>query len=194
MTMILTGQQFICYLPRLATYNTYMRPFQYKLLSNVLFLNKKLHIFRIKSSPLCSFCNLCDETPLHIFYECDSIKCLWSDLVHYFQNSLVLPILTPQTVIFGYLYSTNSDYNFKENQLLINLILLIFKSYVYRSREKQFVHFNNLIAEIKLANAIEKEIATSNSKKTIAFKSKQHITNDKISITNTMRAKHVFKH
>ena len=62
-------------LPRLATYNTYMRSFQYKLLSNVLFLNKKLHIFRIKSSPLCFFCNLCDETPLHIFYECDSIKC-----------------------------------------------------------------------------------------------------------------------
>ena len=65
-----------------------MRSFQYKLLNNVLFLNKKLHIFGIKSSPLCSFCNLCDETPLHIFYECDSIKCLWSDLVHYFQNSL----------------------------------------------------------------------------------------------------------
>ena len=93
MTMILTGQQFI--LPRLATYNTYMRSFQYKLLNNVLFLNKKLHIFGIKSSPLCSFYNLYDEAPLHIFYECDGIKCLWSDLVQYFQNSLVLPTLTP---------------------------------------------------------------------------------------------------
>ena len=157
--------------------------FQYKLLNNVLFLNKKLHIFGIKSSPLCSFCNLCDETPLHIFYECDSIKCLWSDLVHYFQNSLVLPILTPQTAIFGFLDSTNSDYNFKKNKLLINHILLIFKLYVYRSREKQFIHINNLIAEIKSAKAIEKEIATSNSKKTIAFKNKWHITNDIISIT-----------
>ena len=162
-------------LPRLATYNTYMRYLQYKLLNNILFLNKKLHIFGIKSSPLCSFCNLCDETPLHIFYECDSIKCLWSDLVHYFQNSLVLPILTPQTAIFWFLGSTNSD--------LINHIVLIFKLYVYRSREKQFIHINNLIAEIKSAKAIEKEIATSNSKKTIAFKNKWHITNDIISIT-----------
>ena len=192
MTMILTGQQFI--LPRLATYNTYMRSFQYKLLNNVLFLNKKLHIFGIKSSPLCSFCNLCDETPLHIFYECDSIKCLWSDLVHYFQNSLVLPILTPQTAIFGFLDSTNSDYNFKKNKLLINHILLIFKLYVYRSREKQFIHINNLIAEIKSAKAIEKEIARSNSKKTIVFKNKWHITNEIISITYMMREKHVFKH
>ena len=132
---------------------------------------------------LCSFCNLCDKTRLHIFYECDSIKCLWSDLVQYFQNSLVLSTLTPQAAIFGFLYSTNSDYNFKNNKLLINHILPIFKLYVYRSREKQFIHINNLIAEIKGAKVIEKEIATSNSKKTIAFKNKWHITNDIISIT-----------
>ena len=71
-------------LPRLAKHNTYMRSFQYKLLNNVLFLSKKLQIFGIKSSPLCSFCNLFDETTLHILYECDRIKCLWSDLVQYF--------------------------------------------------------------------------------------------------------------
>ena len=44
-------------------------------------------------------------------------------------------------------------------------------------------YINNLIAEIKSAKAIEKEIATSKSKKTIAFKNKWHITYDKISIT-----------
>ena len=104
-------------LPRLATYNSYMRSFQYKLLNNVFFLNEKLHIFGIKSSPLCSFCNVCDGTPLHMYYEWDRIKCLWSDLVQYFQNSVVLPTLTPQTVIFGYLDSTNSDCNFKKNIL-----------------------------------------------------------------------------
>ena len=103
-------------------------------------------------------------------------------LVHYFQNSFVLPILTPQTAIFVFLNSTNCDCNFKKNKLLINHILLIFKLYVYRSREKQFIHINNLIAEIKSAKAIEKEIATSNSKKTIPFKNKCHITNYIISI------------
>ena len=115
------------------------------------------------------------QNTFNIFYECDSIKWLWSNLVHYFQNSLVLPFLTPQTAIFGSLGSTNSD--------LINHVVLIFKLYVYRSREKQFIHINNLIAEIKSAKVIEKEIATSKSKKTIAFKNKWHITNDIISIT-----------
>ena len=105
-----------------------------------------------------------------------------SDLVQCFQNSLVFPTLPPQTAIFGFLDSANSDYNFKKNKLLINHILLIFKLYVI-DPETQFIHINNLIAEIKSVKAIQKEIATSNSKKTIAFKNKWHITNDKISIT-----------
>ena len=53
-------------LPRLVMHNTYMRSFQYKILNNILYLNKKLHIFGTKLSPLCSFCNLYDETPCHI--------------------------------------------------------------------------------------------------------------------------------
>ena len=67
--------------PHLVTHDIFMRSFQYKILNNVLFFNKKLHIFGIKSSPLSSFCNLYDETPFHIFYECDRVKCLWSHLV-----------------------------------------------------------------------------------------------------------------
>ena len=116
-------------LPRLATYNTYMQSFQYKLLNNVLFLNEKLHIFGIKSSPLCSFCNLCHETPLHMFYECDSIKCLWSDLVHYFQNSLVLPVLTSQTAIFEFLYSTNK---WRITNEIISITYMIREKHIFK--------------------------------------------------------------
>ena len=123
-------------LPRLITYNTYMRSFQYKILNNVLFLNKKLHTFGIKPSPLCSFCNLYDEIPYHIFYECDRVKCLWSDLVQCFQNNLILPTLSPQTAIFGFLDSVNNDSIFENNKVLNNHILLIFKLYVYKSRKK----------------------------------------------------------
>ena len=86
-------------LPRLATYNTYIRSFQYKLLNKVLLMNKKLYIFGKKESPVYYFCNLCDETPLHMFYECSRIKFLWLELVQYFQNSLLLPTLIPRTVI-----------------------------------------------------------------------------------------------
>ena len=156
-------------LPRLVTHNTYMRSFQYKILNNILYLNKKLHIFGIKSSPLCSFCNLYDETPCHIFYECDRVKFLWLELVQCFQNTLILPTLTPQTAILGILDSVSNNSFFENNKILINHILLIFKLYVYKSREKKFININNLIAEIRKVKRIEKEIALNNSMKTTAF-------------------------
>ena len=110
---------------RLVTYNTYMRSFQYKILNNVLFLNKKLYTFGIKLSPLCSFCNLYDETPLHIFYECDAVKCLWADLVQCFQNNLILPTLTPQAAIFGILESSSMTPFLKTKYLSITFYLYL---------------------------------------------------------------------
>ena len=106
-------------LPRLITYNTSMTSFQYKISNNVLFVNKKLHTFGIKPSPLCSFSNLYDETPYHMFYECDRVKCLWSDFVQCFQNNLILPILTPQTAIFEFLDYTNNDSIFEKINALV---------------------------------------------------------------------------
>ena len=170
-------------LPRLVTHNTYMRSFQYKILNNILYLNKKLHNFRIKPSPLCSFCNLYDQTPFHIFYECDRIKFLWSELVQCFQNTLILPTLTPQTATLGILDSVRSKSFSENNKTFISHILLIFKLYVYKSREKKFININNLIAEIRKVKRIEKEIALNNTKKTISFRRKWHQTDKIISMT-----------
>ena len=105
---------------------------------------------------LCSFCNLYDETPYHIFLKCDWVKCLWSDLVQFFQNNLILPNVTSQTVIFGFLDSTSNDSIFEINKCLGNHILLIFKLYVYKSREKKLMNSNNLIAGIQKRKRIEK--------------------------------------
>ena len=56
----------IYFLPRIATADTIIRAFQYKLLKNVLFLNKMLYRFGISHASLCSFCNLEEETPIYI--------------------------------------------------------------------------------------------------------------------------------
>ena len=109
-------------LPRLITYNTYLKSFQYKILGNVLFLNKKLRTFGIKPSLLSSCCNLYDETPYHMFYQCDRVKCLWFDLVQCFQSNIILPTLTPQADMFGFLDYTNNNSNFENNKCLSNHI------------------------------------------------------------------------
>ena len=68
----------------LTAYNTYLRFFQYKILHNILFLNKKLYLVGITKSPLCSYCNTNDETPIHLFCECNSTKYLWLQLNRHF--------------------------------------------------------------------------------------------------------------
>ena len=170
-------------LPYLVMHSTYMRSFQHKILNNIVYLNKKLHIFGIKSSPLCSFCNLYDKTPFHIFYECDRVKCSWSELVQCFQNTLISPTLTLQTVILRILDSVSNNSFSENNKILINHILLIFKLCAYKSREKKFININNLIAEIRKVKRIEKEIALNSSMKTTVFREKWHLTDSIISIT-----------
>ena len=113
-----------------------------------------------------------------MFYELDRVKCLRSDLVQWIQNNLILPTLTPQTAIFGYLDYTNSNSIFENNKCLSNHVLLIFKLYVYKSREKKLLNMNNLIAEIQKIKRIEKQIALPNSKKAIAFTRKWYIVDN----------------
>ena len=115
-------------LPRLVTHNNYMRSFQYKILNNILYPNKKLHTFGIKSSPLSSFCNLYDETPFRIFYESERVKFLWSDLVQCFQNTLILPTLTLQTAVLEILDSVSNN-SFFETIKYLSITFYLFVSY-----------------------------------------------------------------
>ena len=80
-------------LPRLVTLNSYSRSFQYKILNNILYLNKKLFTFQKSTSPLCPFYKLSEETMLHIFYECDIIKKLWNVLTLFFKNCFTLLLI-----------------------------------------------------------------------------------------------------
>ena len=58
----------ICLMPRKVTVDTFTRIFQYKIINNILYLNKKLHIFKKVHSPLCSFCKSNDEITFFIFF------------------------------------------------------------------------------------------------------------------------------
>ena len=61
-------------LPHKVTIDTKLHIFQYKLLKNILYLNKHLFIFRKKDTKYCSFCKLQDETINHLFVECNYSK------------------------------------------------------------------------------------------------------------------------
>ena len=129
-------------LPRIVTKDSRLQVFQYKLLNNVLYLNKMLFRFGKIDSPLCSFCKMIEETPLHLFYNCIKTKLLWDQLKDFISNeTLSFPSLTPQSAILGHI-DLSDDY------LLINHIILIYKFYIYNSRNRGYLNIEHLKANI----------------------------------------------
>ena len=140
-------------IPRIATFETKIRIFQYKLLSNVLYLNKKLFHFDITSQSKCSFRELYDGKPHHIFYECTYAQNLWNQLRLYLSEKVTLPIVNPQSAIFGLIDVLDHNY------LLVNYLLLIFKYNVYNSRFNNTLGFQNLKCVISQIKYIKETIS-----------------------------------
>ena len=111
-------------LPRIVRKDSRLQVFQYKLLNNVLYLNKMLSKFGKIDSPVHAFCKMIEETPLHLFYNCIKTKLLWDQLKDFISNeTLSFPSLTPQSAILGHI-------NLSDDYLLINHIILIYKFYI----------------------------------------------------------------
>ena len=121
-------------MPRRVTVNTNLRCFQYKILNNFLFLNKKLFLFGKVTSPRCSFCNTHDETTVHLFSTCVNTQALWLELKSFLSDDFNLPSLTPQTAIFGFCDDIDEMISDISNHLL-----LIYKFHIYKSREKRLL-------------------------------------------------------
>ena len=158
----------IYFLPLIITTNTYQCNFQYKILYNILYLNKKMYIFGKIDSPLCSICHSNNDTLANLFCECVRVSQLWSQLRTFFSTDLNLPLLTPQIAIFDFLVETDTCI-FK----ITNHLLLIFKMYTYKSREKGFVDISSLINEIIKIKTLEKNIATNNDTKKLVIYNKR---------------------
>ena len=150
-------------IPRIATFETKSHVFQYKLLNNVLYLNKKLFHFGITSQSKCSFCELYDETPHHIFYECTYAQNLWNKLQLYLSEKLTLPILNRESAIFGFTDVLDDNY------LFVNHLLLIFKYNVYKLRVNNTLSFQNLKYVISQIKYIEETISENDLNKKEKF-------------------------
>ena len=143
-------------LPHKVTINAYLRPFHYKILNNILYLNKKLYTFGLSNTQLCSFSKMEEETISHLFYYCIHIQDIWNQVQIYFTDCFHFSQLTPQTAIFGF-------HNIDNNTFLIkNHILLSFKLYIYNARKHRFLSFNNLLNEVSKTKNLEKRVAGNN--------------------------------
>ena len=80
------------------------------------------------TSPRCSFCELYNETIMHLFYDCLIVKRLWNQLKSKLPNNLIFPITTPQSPIFGFWDLGTNEH------LILNHLLLILTMYIYNAR------------------------------------------------------------
>ena len=71
-------------IPRIVTIDTKQRAFQYKILNNILYLNKMLFLFGITKNSMCSFCKTQEETIMHSFYDCVHTQLLWKKTTNLF--------------------------------------------------------------------------------------------------------------
>ena len=119
-------------LPQIITINSYQHNFQHKILHNMLYLTRKLYIFGKIDSPLCCIYHSNHDTVSRLFCDCVRASQLWSQLRTFFSTDSNLPLLTRQTVIFGFLAETNKCI-FKTT----NHPLLIFKMHIYIKVERR---------------------------------------------------------
>ncbi|RUA06763.1 MAG: hypothetical protein DSY43_01265 [Gammaproteobacteria bacterium] len=118
--------------------DTYSRYFQYKLLNNILYLNRDLHRFKILDYSSCSFCSLYPETTYHLFVECVESKNLYFEMKNHFKDfGINLPECNLNNIILGV------------DDLVVNYILICFKILLYKSRDKgkipSFTLFKNIL-------------------------------------------------
>ena len=81
------------------------------------------------------FCNLEDEITYHLFAICTKTNILWTNIKEFFNGNLKLPSLTPQSAMFRF-----SDVD-QDIFLVLNHILLLFKHFIYISRESIILLF-----------------------------------------------------
>ena len=114
--------------------------------------------------PLCSFCKAGYETYIHFFYRCRKTFILWRQLQEFFSTALDILSILPQSAIFAFLDDA------LEHKLLLNHILLIFKTYIYKARENKDRNLNilkNYLTKLKDLEANLKDNDKYNKKWTV---------------------------
>ena len=146
------------HLYRITNVNKY-RSFQYRILNRAIICNRKLFEWKIIESPVCVSCNNDCETVEHIFWGCEDVKSLWSDLNQYvlkrFQHGLSLSY---RNIMFNQVCE-------KGNQTCVtNFLCLFTKQYIYQKRcvkgLKNFVELERRLCKVE---SMEKYIAIANN-------------------------------
>ena len=147
-----------------------LRSFQYRLIHNAIVTNKNLYQWKIKSSPMCTFCDESEENMLHLFLNCRHTKRIWEDILPLLQCKSNVPLtINYETVLLNRIHPVSGH--------VCNLLCLVLKHYLYRTRcngERPKVYIAR--EEIFKIENIEKYIAKKNGQEDKHLKKWKNVT------------------
>lgn len=149
--------QNVFLLPHKITKETYLRSFQYKILNYIICTNLFLRQMKIINYDYCERCKSETENLYHMLFDCELIKGFWKDLENFWKLHTHESIQLNLKVIFvGYL---------EERKYLLNYIILLSKSYIYKERLQQRIpSIQGAIAHFQIKYETEKLIAKRNGR------------------------------
>ena len=146
-------------IPHKVTIETSLRVFQYKLLKNIIYLNKRIAKFDSVVNPLCSLCSQAPEDIAHLFCHCQKTQQFWKLLCSMLHGHITLPDPEPTLSVAGKWCMENN------NNLIINHIVPIFKKFLYDNRSNHSrIHIVALKYQLRLAEKVEQKIASKKAK------------------------------
>ena len=105
--------------------NTKFQWFQYRINQNILATNKYLFKIKILDSPLCTFCNVEEETIIHILWECEKVQEFFSEIENWLRRYNINLYFNKLSFVLSPNQSKNEAFN---------TILLALKYYIYKTR------------------------------------------------------------
>ena len=119
-------------LPHRVALESYVKAFQYKVLTSILYTNTKLHKIGFRPNDLCSFCKAQSETLSHFFYHCSHSRHFWTGFEsywHFLSNQRVH--LSLENVLCGIISQQCHLLN------LLNYFVIVGKLFLWDCRRSQ---------------------------------------------------------
>ena len=109
-----------------------------------------------------------DETLIHLVSNSNQVISLYIEIKHFFSECIQLILSSPQIAFFGLVKGND------KSLLIQNVILMVFKLYVYKSRVSDTLNFDTFNQMVKVKN-LEKGAAFNNNQKHDMFLKKWSI-------------------
>ena len=126
--------------------------FQYSIIFRILPTNELLYKMKLKDNNECDFCHKDIESLTHLFFDCDKVKAIWTDLSKLILNKTGVKLkLTKEKILLGYLEKRNN---------VLNLIINTTKYSIFKCKlRKTLPHFKYIKNELQFTYEIDRYIA-----------------------------------